>query len=128
MRVFEIDQDMDHAGMSELREVFDRLAGSAEDVRIDLSKVRFMDSAGIVGLVQQAIIASFNGTDGSLRARVASLILASKFYAPVSLIGPEVSILSILIGFTSSPASNSLQMGIAQVPTITAGDIAVSLV
>ena len=84
--------------------------------------------AGIVGLVQQAIIASFNGTDGSLRARVASLILASKFYAPVSLIGPEVSILSILIGFTSSPASNSLQMGIDQVPTITAGDIAVSLV
>lgn len=84
--------------------------------------------ANIVPLVQQAIIASFTGTDGSLRARCGAAVLASKYYAPVSLIGPEVSILSILIGFTSSPASNSLQMGIDQEPTISAANIQVTLV
>ncbi len=81
----------------------------------------------IVTLVQNAIIASFNGTDGSLRARIASLVLASKFYGPVSAIGPEVSILSILIG-TSSATLTSVQMGIDQAPTVTAGDISVVLV
>lgn len=81
----------------------------------------------IVALVKAAIIASFNGTDGSLRARIGSLILASKFYGPVQLIGPEVSILSILIG-TSTPTLTNVLMGIDQAPTIDASNIAVSLI
>lgn len=71
MRVLEIDQDMDHAGMFEWRELFDRLARRAEDVRLDLSKVRVMDSAGIDGLVslhrtlrQRALKISVVGTGG----------------------------------------------------------------
>jgi uncharacterized phage protein gp47/JayE len=82
----------------------------------------------IVALVQAAIIAAFNGTDGSQRVRIGSLILASKFYAPVSAIGPEVSILSILIGITSPGALTNYLAGIDQQPTITAGNITVSLV
>lgn len=82
----------------------------------------------IITLVQAAIIAAFNGEDGSARARVGSLVLASKFYGPVSAIGPEVSILSILIGLTSSPASNNIQMGIDQAPTTDAIHISVTLV
>lgn len=81
----------------------------------------------IVTLVQQAIIASFNGTDGSARARIASLVLASKFYGPVSLIGPEVSILSILIGISTATLTN-VQMGIDQAPTIDVSNITVTLV
>jgi baseplate J-like protein len=86
--------------------------------------------ANIIPLVQQAIVASFTGTDGSLRARIGATILASKFYAPVSLIGPEVSILSILIGFTAigDATQNSLQMGIDQAPTILASNIVVTLI
>lgn len=86
--------------------------------------------ANIITLVQQAIVASFTGADGSLRARTGATILASKFYAPVSLIGAEVSILSILIGFTNigSATHNSLQMGIDQAPTITAANIGVTLI
>ncbi len=86
--------------------------------------------ANIVSLVQTAIVASFTGADGSLRARIGATILASKFYAPVSLLGSEVSILSILIGFTNigSATNNSLQMGIDQAPTITAANIGVTLV
>ena len=83
--------------------------------------------SNIVPLVQQAIIAQFNGTNGNLRARCGALILASQFYGVVSAIGAEVEILSIFIGFTSTPASNSLQMGIDQEPTISAGNISVTV-
>jgi hypothetical protein len=81
----------------------------------------------IITLVQDAIIAAFVGADGGLRARIGSLILASRFYAPVTLIGPEVSILSILIG-PSTPTLNSYLVGIDQAPTVQRSDIAVSLV
>jgi uncharacterized phage protein gp47/JayE len=81
----------------------------------------------ITTLVQNAIIASFTGADGSQRARIGSLVLASKFYAPVSAIGPEVSILSILIG-TSTATLNSVQMGIDQAPTVVAGNISVTYI
>jgi uncharacterized phage protein gp47/JayE len=78
-------------------------------------------------LVQQAIIAQFTGqAQGSLRERIGAQVLASRYFGPVQAIGPEVSILTITIGFTSSPTSASLQMGIDQEPTITAANITVS--
>lgn len=84
--------------------------------------------ANIVTLVQQAIIAQFSGqTQGSTRERIGSQILASRYYGPVQAIGTEVSILTIFIGFTSTPTSPSLQMGIDQIPTVTAGNIAVTV-
>jgi hypothetical protein len=83
--------------------------------------------ANIVTLVQQAIIAQFNGSaQGSTRERIGSQVLASRYFAPVQAIGPEVSILSITIGFNSSVGQAALQMGIDQQPTIVAGNIAVS--
>jgi anti-anti-sigma regulatory factor len=51
VRVIKIDQDMDHAGMSDMKELFNELTRSSEDVCLDLSQVRFLDSAGIDGLV-----------------------------------------------------------------------------
>lgn len=95
-------------------------------------RVELTDSSSlpsdIVTLVKNAIIAAFNGTDGSsTRIRIGGLILASKFVAPVSAIGPEVSILSILIGTTSPGALNSITAGIDQAPTVDADDITVVL-
>lgn len=94
-------------------------------------EVQLADSSSlpsnIVQLVQDAIIASFNGADGSSRVRMGGLILASKFYAGVSRIGPEVSILSILIG-TVAPTLNAITAGIDQAPTVSADDIDVVLV
>jgi hypothetical protein len=83
--------------------------------------------SNIVTLVQQAIIGQFTGTNGNLRARCGALILASQYYGVVAAIGSEVQILSIEIGFSASPADNSLQMGIDQEPTIVAGNISVSI-
>lgn len=83
--------------------------------------------ANIHTLVQQAIIAQFTGqTQGSLRERIGAQVLASRYFGPIQAIGPEVSILTITIGFTSSPVSASLQMGIDQQPTISATDITVT--
>ena len=84
--------------------------------------------SNIVTLVQQAIIAQFTGqAQGSLRERIGSQILASRYFGPVQAIGPEVSILTITIGFTSAVGNAALQMGIDQEPTISAANIAVTI-
>ena len=82
--------------------------------------------ANIVTLVQQAVIAQFTGqSQGSLRERIGSQILASRYFGPVQAIGNEVSILTITIGFNSGVGNASLQMGVDQEPTISASNIAV---
>jgi hypothetical protein len=83
--------------------------------------------ADIVTQVKNAIISAFSGGDGGSRARIGSTIFASRYYSPISLIGPSVSILSILIG-TSAATLNSLTVGIDQTPTVTAANITVTLV
>jgi uncharacterized phage protein gp47/JayE len=94
-------------------------------------RVELTDSAGlpsdIEAQVKAAIIAAFNGADGSARIRIGGLILASKFVGPVSNIGDEVSILSILIGTVGPGALNSIQAGIDQAPTVDEADITVIL-
>lgn len=81
----------------------------------------------IVALVQAAVIAAFNGADGSNRVRIGSLLLASKFYAGIANIGPEVSVISILLG-SVTPTLTSQLIGIDQQPTVSASNIAVTLV
>jgi hypothetical protein len=80
----------------------------------------------IEALVKAAIIATFNGADGSARVRIGGLILASKFYNGVNHIGPEVSILSIKIG-TVTATLDSVTAGIDQAPTVSEADIAVTI-
>lgn len=93
--------------------------------------VNIATSAGlpsnIVALTKAAIIAAFTGADGSQRVRIGSLLLAAKFYGPVAAIGPEVSVLSILLG-SATPTLTSQLIGIDQYPTVSASDIAVNLV
>ncbi len=48
-------------------------------------------------LIQNAIIAAFAGSDGGQRARIGSTILASRYIAPVSLLG-WAQIVSLLVG------------------------------
>lgn len=83
--------------------------------------------ANIIALTQAAVVASFNGTDGSARVRTGGLVLAGKFYGPVSAIGPSVNVVQILIGTTTATLT-SFQAGIDQFPTLQASDVAVTLV
>lgn len=83
--------------------------------------------SNIVALVQQAIIASFNGTDGGSRARIGSTIFASRFYGTIVALGPTVSILSLLLGPTT-PTLASYTVPINNTPTIDTSNISVTLV
>src|SRR5579859_7449010 len=81
----------------------------------------------IVAQTKAAIIATFNGADGGARIRIGSLILAAKFYGGVIAIGPQVEVLSILLG-PITPTLTNYQAGIDQAPTISAANITVTLV
>lgn len=83
--------------------------------------------SNIVALVKAAIIAAFTGANGGTRVRIGALLLASKFYPGIIAIGPEVSVLSILLG-SATPTLTAQLIGVDQAPTVVATDIAVSLV
>jgi uncharacterized phage protein gp47/JayE len=83
--------------------------------------------SNIVQLVQNAIIGAFAGSDGGQRARIGSTLFASRFYAPIALINPNVAILSLLLG-TSTANATSVTVGIDQAPVVSAGNISVTLV
>lgn len=84
--------------------------------------------SNIATLVQQAILAAFNGTDGGLRARIGSTLVSGRYYAGINAISPIVEILSITLGTTASPTGLSLAMGIDQRPTLDVTNIALTLV
>lgn len=81
----------------------------------------------IVAQTKASIIATFTGADGGSRVRIGALLLASKFYPGVIAIGPEVSVISILLG-DGSATDPSLLVGVDQAPTVDADDITVTLV
>lgn len=85
--------------------------------------------ADIVTQVQNAVVNSFIGADGSKRARTGSTVLAGKFYAPISAIGPEVNVVSVLLNLAPGTANlTNVTLGIDQFPTLQPSDVAVTLV
>lgn len=83
--------------------------------------------SNITTLVQNAILAAFNGQDGGSRARIGSTLYAGRYFAGISAIGEGVNLLSIGIGTSASPTATSLALGIDQLPTLSASDITVTL-
>jgi hypothetical protein len=83
--------------------------------------------SNIVTLIQNAIIAQFNGTNGSQRARIGSLIRAASYFGAIASVASNVLLVSVLIG-TVAPTDASVQVGIDQAPSISAGNISVTLV
>lgn len=81
----------------------------------------------ITTLVKNAILARFNGTDGTARERIGSTILSSRYYSAVAAAAPNVALLSVLIG-TATPTLTQVPVGIDQQPTLQASDITVTLV
>lgn len=83
--------------------------------------------ADIEDRVKAAIIARFNGIDGTTRERIGSLILASRYYGAVNLASDNIALLSILIG-TATATLPTVSVGIDQRPTLSESDITVTLV
>ena len=81
----------------------------------------------IVTLIRKAVVSAFNGeTEGIDRERMASSIFASTYYGVISGLSNQVNIISILIG-TETAASNSVEMGIDQYPTVSEDNITVNI-
>ena len=83
--------------------------------------------SNIVSLIQDAIVARFNGTDGGQRERIGSEILASRYYGGVSGAASNVGVISISIG-TSTATLTTVAVGIDQRPVLSRSDIAVTLI
>lgn len=80
-----------------------------------------------VALIQAAVLSSFNGTDGGARARIGSVIHASRFYAGIAALGSWAIIQSIQVGITSAN-QNSVAIRVDQVPVTAISNITVSFV
>ena len=105
---------------------FQRPAGLAVKFAVRIVNAPSLPS-NIVTLVKNAIIARFNGADGTARERIGATILASRYYGAVVAVASNVSLLDVLIG-TSSPTLTQINVGIDQRPTVSAADITVTLV
>lgn len=62
--------------------------------------------ANAVTLIQNAIIGAFAGTDGGPRAKIGATLFASRYYAPVALLGSWAQIISIEIGSTNNASAS----------------------
>lgn len=51
MKTLHIEGDMDASAMADMKQLFEDVAASDQDVRLDLRNVEFIDSSGIGGLV-----------------------------------------------------------------------------
>lgn len=86
--------------------------------------------AGAVALIKAALISAFTGGDGGAVARIASTLYASRYYAPVinvATAGTVIEILSLKLGISAANL-NAVTMGIDQEPTLSIGNITVTLV
>lgn len=84
--------------------------------------------ANITQLVQNAVIASFNGEDGGTAVSINSTTYSGRYYANINAISPAVNVIEVYLGLSASPSTLSIAFGIDQLPTLSASNIAVTLV
>lgn len=80
-----------------------------------------------IDLVKQSILDSFNGKNGFERARIASTIYSSQYYAPIAILDPNIKLLSIKTGHTTANL-DSIDVGIDQYPSLSISNISVNLI
>lgn len=78
--------------------------------------------------IKNAIISAFGGGDGGTRARIASLILATRYVAPIVSNGSLIALLSVFVGTAPAPVTPSVQVQIDQHPSISPANIVVTWV
>lgn len=84
--------------------------------------------ANVADLVQAAIVAAFAGADGGPRARIGDTLFASRFYAPVALLGSWAQIITIKLGCSNAPSSTftgSISGSTLTVSAVASGIVAV---
>ena len=84
--------------------------------------------SNIVQLTQNAVIASFNGQDGGTAVGINSTTYSGRYYANINAIDPNVNVIEVYLGITSTPTTLLAAFGIDQLPTLSASNIVVTLV
>lgn len=84
--------------------------------------------SNIVQLVQNAVLASFNGQDGGTAVTINSTTYSGRYYANINAISSAVNVIEVYLGLSASPSTLSIAFGIDQLPTLSASNIAVVLV
>nr|WP_321986129.1 baseplate J/gp47 family protein [uncultured Lichenicoccus sp.] len=79
-----------------------------------------------LALIQAAIALAFAGGDGGSRARIGSMLYASRYYAVIAALGPWAQVVSILIG-TSSANAYEVLCPINQIPTFSPSNVSLIL-
>jgi len=75
--------------------------------------------------IKNAVISIFTGKAGSSRARIGGLIHAGRYYTPISNISEYVNVESITISKNGGSYSNSVTMGVDEMPVVDLSDIEV---
>jgi hypothetical protein len=83
--------------------------------------------SNIVSLIQNAIISTFNGTNGSTRERIGQTVFASRYVGPVIAVDSAVQVIGLLVGHATADAETA-DVGIDQYPVYNLSDIAVNLI
>jgi hypothetical protein len=77
--------------------------------------------------VQDAILAAWAGEDGGQAAKIGATIYALRFAAAVAALGTWAQLVSIKIGTTSTPTSDSVSVNINEWPTLARANIVTAL-
>jgi hypothetical protein len=73
--------------------------------------------------IQNFIISAFAGADGGTRATMGSIILASRYYAGIAMLGSWAEIINIKLGLSAGGTLDLVTMGIDQMPVTSAANI-----
>jgi len=84
--------------------------------------------SNIIQLVQNAVLASFNGQDGGAAVTINSTTYSGRYYANINAISSAVNVIEVYLGLSASPSTLLIAFGIDQLPTLSASNIAVVLV
>lgn len=100
---------------------------ATQAIKINVNITNSVDvPSNALTLIRNAIVAAFSGSDGGARARIGGTVYASRFYAPVAVLGPWADIIQIQVG-TSSANANTVAIDIDTIPTINPTDISLTL-
>jgi len=84
--------------------------------------------ANIVQLIQTAVINSFYGNDGGVKASIGQTTFAGRYYANITATNSSVEVLSVFLGTAANPTGLQLQFGVDQLPVTSNAQITVNLV
>ena len=79
--------------------------------------------ANAATLVQAAVQSGFTGADGGTRARIGSIIYASRYYSDVAALGTWVNIVSIQVGTDGSGLATATFTGAISATTLTVSGV-----